>query len=436
MSDYQYDPNRRDDPYAGYYRSGGKKQKKHTGLLAVLIVLAILTAAASWAVNFLDLQARIGPEGLSLFFGNRQPDKQELTDDPDPKEEPDPQPVEDPQVEPAPDPEPQPPADQTLQQQPSPPGVENITSDQKDALSLQAIYEKSIPSVASIICRHRGGSSSGTGIVMSADGYIITNYHVIDGAQEIQVLLEDDAYHEAELIGGDEPTDLAVLRIAAEGLTPAEFGDSDVLRVGDQVVAIGDPLGTELRGTMTDGIVSAINRDLIIDGRHMTLIQTNAALNSGNSGGPLINCYGQVIGINTVKMIGGSASAEGLGFAIPLNVAKPIIDELIERGYVSGRPAIGVEGTTLDVRTQFFYNLPAGIIITAVEEGSDAESKGLTADDVIVSFGGVRVSTVEELEAAKEATAAGDTVTIGIYRSGTYYEVPVVLMDQTRPELQ
>ena len=434
MSEYQYDPNRRDDPYAGYYQSGGKKQKKHTGLLAVLIVLAVLTAAASWAVNFLDLQARIGPDGLSISLGNKQPDQQELTDDPDNTEEPDSQPMEDPQVEP--DPAPQQPDDQTLQQESTPPGVENITSDQKDALSLQAIYEKSIPSVASIICRLRNGSSSGTGIVMSADGYIITNFHVIDGAEEIQVLLEDDAYYAAELIGGDEPTDLAVLKIDARDLQPAEFGNSDVLRVGDQVVAIGDPLGTKLRGTMTDGIVSAINRDLVIDGRHMTLIQTNAALNSGNSGGPLINCYGQVIGINTVKMIGGSASAEGLGFAIPLNVAKPIIDELIERGYISGRPAIGVEGITLDVRTQFFYNLPAGIIVTSVEEGSDAHAKGLTADDVIVSFGGVRVSSVEELEAAKEATAAGDTVTIVIYRSGTYYEVPVVLMDQTRPELQ
>ena len=433
MSDYQYDPGRREEPYTGYYRSDEKKQKKHTGLLAVLIVLAVLTAAASWAVNFLDLQARIGPDGLSLFFGNsKEPDKQELTDDPDPAEQPDSQPAEDSQVEP----DVQEPDEPALRQEQSPPGVENITSDQKDALSLQAIYEKSIPSVASIICRLRNGSSTGTGIVMSADGYVITNYHVIDGAEEIQVLLEDDAHYDAELIGGDEPTDLAVLKIDTDDLMPAEFGNSDVLRVGDQVVAIGDPLGTNLRGTMTDGIVSAINRDLVIDGRHMTLIQTNAALNSGNSGGPLINCYGQVIGINTVKMIGGSASAEGLGFAIPINVAKPIIDELIERGYVSGRPAIGVEVAALDVRTQFFYNLPAGVIVTAVEAESDAERKGLSPDDIIVSYNGVRISTVEELEAAKEATASGDTVTVVIYRGGTYYEIPVLLMDQTRPELQ
>jgi serine protease Do len=430
MSDYQYDPN------SGYYPAGKKKQKRHTGLLAVLLVLAVLTAAASWVVNFLDLQAQIGPNGLSISFGNqKEPDVPQQPDEPDQPETPEPQPTEDPPAE-DPQSELQPTEDETLQKNPSTPGVENVPFDQEGALSLQDIYEKSIPSVASIICTKRGGMSTGTGIVMSEDGYVITNFHVIDGAQEIQVLLGDNRYYDAELVGGDEPTDLAVLKIEAYGLIPAEFGDSDVLRVGDLVVAIGDPLGTELRGTMTDGIISAINRDLEINGRHMTLIQTNAALNSGNSGGPLINCYGQVIGINTVKMIGGSASAEGLGFAIPINIAKPIIDELVKRGYVSGRPAIGVECMTLDVRTQFFYNLPAGVIITAVEEGSDAQAKGLTPDDVIVSFNDMRISSVEELAAAKEATAAGDTVTLIVYRRGSYYEVPVVLMDQTRPELQ
>lgn len=432
------------DPYAEYYQTGKQKQKKHTGLLAVLIVLAVLTAAASWAVNFLDIHAGIGKNGLVITVGGRDLELQDKPlDDSAQNTDPEPSDTQIPDADAvAGDTEQTPPPEQNnaveLEQTPSLPGAENYLTEAGDALSLQAIYEKSIPSVASIICELRGGFATGTGIVMSEDGYVITNFHVIDGATSIQVLLYDNQYYEAELIGGDEPTDLAVLKIQADDLIPAEFGDSDVLRVGDQVVAIGDPLGTELRGTMTDGIVSAINRDLEINGRHMTLIQTNAALNSGNSGGPLINCYGQVIGINTVKMSGytSTATVEGLGFAIPVSIAKPIIDELISRGYISGRPAIGIEGVTLDMRTQFFYDLPSGIGVISVEEGSDAEAKGLLPDDVIVSFNGERVNTVEELAAAREGCAAGDTVDLIIFRNGTYYELPVVLMDQVRPELQ
>lgn len=431
-------PSEYDRPYGGYYQSGKKKSKKNTGLLAVLLVLAILTAAASWIVNFLDIQAGVGENGLVVTMGGKQLGATEAQQEPQEAETPQ-QTAELPeeQVQQSQALEAQQ-GEPVLEQQPSPAGAENVTSDQEGALSLQAIYQKAIPSVASIICQSRSGSATGTGIIMTEDGYVITNYHVIDGAEQIQVLLHDETVYAAELIGGDEPTDLAVLKIQASGLVPAEFGDSDVLQVGDQVVAIGDPLGTELRGTMTDGIISAINRDLKIDGRYMTLIQTNAALNSGNSGGPLINCYGQVVGINTVKMSGytSTATVEGLGFAIPVRIAKPVVDELISQGYISGRPAIGIEGMTLDVRTQFFYNLPAGVVITAVEKGADAEARGLMTDDVIVSFNGSRITTMEGLSTAKEGCTAGDTAQLVIYRKGSYYEVPVVLMDQTRPELQ
>ena len=416
------DPSGFDEQYREYYRPQNRRKKKNTGLLAVLIVLALVTAAASWLVNFLDIRVDSEQDGLRISVNDplKEPSVQEDTA---PEAEPAQEPTQDSPV---------------LEQQVSPASIETIKSDAEAALSLQAIYEKAIPSVASIICQSRNGSSTGTGIVMTEDGYVITNYHVIDGAEKIQVLLYDETLYDAELIGGDEPTDLAVLKVPADGLTPAEFGDSDVLRVGDQVVAIGDPLGTELRGTMTDGIVSAINRDLKIDGRYMTLIQTNAALNSGNSGGPLINCYGQVIGINTVKMSGytSTATVEGLGFAIPVRIAKPIVDELISQGYISGRPAIGIEGVSLNLQTQFFYNLPAGVGVTYVEPGSDAAEQGLMADDVIVSFNGSRVTTMEGLSAAKEGCTAGDTAVLVVYRNGKYYELPVVLMDQTRPELQ
>ena len=180
-----------------------------------------------------------------------------------------------------------------------PQSVENIP--QEGGMSLQDIYTKNIPSVVSITTSGRNASSTGTGVILTSDGYIVTNAHVVENGTAFSVQLTDDRIFPARLVGADAVSDLAVLHIEAQDLTPAELGDSEKLRVGDSVTAIGDPLGVELRGTYTNGIVSAINRAVAMDGRTMTLIQTNAALNSGNSGGPLINCYGQVVGINTMK---------------------------------------------------------------------------------------------------------------------------------------
>lgn len=306
-------------------------------------------------------------------------------------------------------------------------------SDEEDALSLQDIYSTVIDSVVSISSMTSSGTSSGTGIIMSPDGYVITNHHVITGALVISVLTNDNQEFEAALVGSDEMSDLAVLKIDARGLKAAEFGDSSKLRVGDSVVAIGDPLGVQLRGTMTNGIISAINRDLTVGDRTMTLIQTNAALNNGNSGGPLINCYGQVIGINTVKMSSyytATASVEGLGFAIPISVAKPIIDELIENGYVAGRPAIGISGDSLPSYYRTYYRLPDGVYVTSVNEGSDAKAKGIREGDIVTAINGERISSIDELNTVKNQYAAGDEVTLTVYRSGTYYEVTVTLVDQ------
>ena len=306
-------------------------------------------------------------------------------------------------------------------------------SDEEDALSLQDIYSTVIDSVVSISSMTSSGTSSGTGIIMSPDGYVITNHHVITGALVISVLTNDNQEYEAALVGSDEMSDLAVLKIDARGLQAAEFGDSSKLRVGDSVVAIGDPLGVQLRGTMTNGIISAINRDLTVGDRTMTLIQTNAALNNGNSGGPLINCYGQVIGINTVKMSSyytATASVEGLGFAIPISVAKPIIDELIENGYVAGRPAIGISGDSLPSYYRTYYRLPEGVYVTSVNEGSDAKAKGIREGDIVTAINGEKICSIDELNTVKNQYAAGDEVTLTIYRSGTYYEVTVTLVDQ------
>ena len=306
-------------------------------------------------------------------------------------------------------------------------------SDEEDALCLQDIYSSVIDSVVSISSMTSSGTSSGTGIIMSSDGYVITNHHVITGALVISVLTNDNQEFEAALVGSDEMSDLAVLKIDARGLQAAEFGDSSKLRVGDSVVAIGDPLGVQLRGTMTNGIISAINRDLTVGDRTMTLIQTNAALNNGNSGGPLINCYGQVIGINTVKMssyYSASATVEGLGFAIPISVAKPIIDELIENGYVAGRPAIGISGDSLPSYYRTYYRLPEGVYVTSVNEGSDAKAKGIREGDIVTAINGEKICSIDELNTVKNQYAAGDEVTLTVYRSGTYYEVTVTLIDQ------
>ena len=318
-------------------------------------------------------------------------------------------------------------ASMDLQQ--SPASVGNIP--QEGGMSLQDIYTRNIGSVVSIICNGHGSSSTGTGVVMSQDGYIVTNAHVVKDAVSVSVQLTDNRQFYAELVGSDEVSDLAVLRIQTDDLLPAQFGDSSVLRVGDTVVAIGDPLGVEFRGTYTDGIVSAINRDVDVDGRTMTLIQTNAALNTGNSGGPLINCYGQVIGINTMK-IGAFASTsgvEGLGFAIPSATVKEIVDQLIHQGYVSGRPTLGIQGEALDNFYQYYYRMPAGVYVTQVEPGSDAYSVGIEVGDLILSVGGIRVTSYDELRSAILNFQVGEIVEVVVYRRGQQYRVELTLSE-------
>ena len=311
-----------------------------------------------------------------------------------------------------------------VQLNPVPGQVDNVP--QEGGLGLQEIYEKNIPSVVSITCTLTGGTGSGTGVVLSENGYLVTNAHVVDGAQEIRVLLTDGRTLSAHLVGADSLSDLAVLYVNAKDLIPAQFGDSTHLRVGDAVVAIGDPLGVSLRGTMTDGIVSAINRDVETNGRTMTLIQTNAALNSGNSGGPLINCHGQVIGINTMKIgtFADDAGVEGLGFAIPSAAVKDIVDQLISQGYVSGRPALPLSGEWVSSFNQQFRGIPAGLYITSVPENSPIRAK-----DILMYVDGARVTAQEELNTALYAHQAGDTVTLILYRDGRQYSVSITLTE-------
>ena len=285
-------------------------------------------------------------------------------------------------------------------------------------------------------------TATGSGIVMSSDGYIITNAHVIydteseynmGKATSVSVVMGDnhDEEYEAEIVGYDIQTDLAVLKIDAEGLTPAEFGDSNDLEVGELVVAIGNPLGFELYGTTTCGIVSAVNREVQLEDRTMTLIQTDAAINSGNSGGMLLNAYGQVIGINSMKMGSsyGSASVEGLGFAIPISDAKEIINSLINNGYVTGRPQLGITGVTVTESDAERFNLPQGVYVYGVAENSAAAKAGLQQGDIITAIDGVEITTMEELSEQKNKHQAGDTVTLRISRSGETMDVQMTLQE-------
>ena len=317
----------------------------------------------------------------------------------------------------------------TMNLQAAPKGIDNIP--QSGGLSLQEIYTRNIPSVVSITCQGSRSASSGTGVVLSTDGYIVTNAHVVENANTVSVQLTDERSFTARLVGCDDISDLAVLRIDCTDLTPAQFGDSTTLRVGDTVVAIGDPLGAAFRGTYTNGIVSAINRDVDVNGRTMTLIQTNAALNSGNSGGPLINCYGQVVGINTMKIgaFTDTAGVEGLGFAIPSTQVKEIVDQIVSQGYVSGRPTLGITGESLSTFYQHYYRMPAGLYITEVDAGSDAEKKGIQEGDMLLYLEDTRVTSMDDLKTAVYDCEVGQTVEVIIYHRGQQYKLELTLSE-------
>ena len=401
------------DPWdRGTYQTGSTQPpKSHGGIIAVLVVLVIFLCGVVTIMTVMNIRLvrelntkDPDPSSPVSFVA---PETTAATAPTDETEEANTG-ISNPRIE----------KDPELSVHSSPTGVPNVP--QKDGLSLQEIYENTINSVVSISCTSAYGSSTGTGVVLSADGYIVTNAHVIENAVAVQVVLQNKQIYDAVIVGRDEITDLAVLQVDAADLSPAELGDSAALRVGDTVVAIGDPLGMELSGSMTDGIVSAINRDITVDGRKMTLIQTNAALNSGNSGGPLINCYGQVVGINTMK-IGdymSTAGVEGLGFAIPSATVNDIVKELIRQGYVSGRPTLGIVGEGITSFYQLYFGLPNGLRITHLDANSNAAKEGIREGDIILSINGTRITYQEELEAVLYNCKVGDTVEVVIYRSG------------------
>ena len=293
----------------------------------------------------------------------------------------------------------------------SPQSVDNVP--EMGALSWQEIYEKCNPSVVSIYATTDSGSSSGSGVIISAHGYVVTTCHVVGDAETITVTLAEGTTYSAVVVGADALTDLAVIFLDAKGLPTAEFGNSDALRVGDSVAAMGG----QMNGSLTNGILSAINRDVSFLGQSLSLIQSTVFLPAGSAGGPLLNCYGQVIGINT-SQLGTGENSGGASFAIPSTTVKRIVDQLISQGYVSGRPTLGLSGESIREFDRYYFHIPDGLYLKAVDEHSDAHDQGIAPGDILISLDGHPVQTQEQLDLIVNSHAIGDTLTALVYRNG------------------
>lgn len=271
-------------------------------------------------------------------------------------------------------------------------------------------------------------SGAGSGVIFSKEGLIVTNHHVIEGADEIKVRLANGDEYEATLIASDAQTDLAVLRIDANDLQPVILGNSADLKVGERVLAIGNPLGS-LGGTVTEGIISATDRDITIDGQSMTLLQTSAAINPGNSGGGLFNSRGELIGIVNAKSSG--SDIEGLGFAIPIDIAKSVVTDLVEKGKVSGRLTLGIkyyEISSITQAMQHGVNI-LGLLVSEVVPNSNAANAGIKVNDIIVEVDGQQVTTSDDLKSILYSHKVGDTMRLTVVRDKQYVELSTVLAE-------
>ena len=305
-----------------------------------------------------------------------------------------------------------------------------------------AIYQNNVEAVVLISAKvtstgifgQSTGVSTGSGFVLTEDGYVVTNHHVVDGAAGVTVTMHDGTEYEAKIVGSDSTNDVAVLKITESvQLQAVTIGSSDALNVGDQVVAIGNPLG-ELTSTLTVGYVSAKGRDVTTDGKTINMIQTDAAINSGNSGGPLFNSQGEVVGITTAKYSGSSSSGatiEGIGFAIPIDDVVPLVDDLINYGYINSA-YLGVMVSEMDTSTASYYGLPVGAYVQEVTAGNCAEKAGLKAKDIIVGLGDYKINSVSDLTKALRKFKAGDTTTITVFRGGQELSLTITLDEKPR----
>ena len=304
------------------------------------------------------------------------------------------------------------------------------TVDGKNAMSDAEVYAAGVNSVVSINVTGTSGTnffgqavqtaSAGSGFILTKDGYIVTNYHVVKDGETVKVTLYNGDEYEAKYVGGDEDYDIAVIKVEAADLQPVTLGDSGSLNVGDHVLAIGNPLG-ELTFSMSGGMVSCVNRAINVDGTPFNMIQTDASINPGNSGGPLFNQYGEVVGIVSAKYSStGNESVEGLGFAIPINDVFAMIQDIMTNGYVTNKPYLGVTAGTMteQMAAQYRYDITSGVFIYSVEEDSAADHAGLKMGDVITKVDDTAITSMEDLTVAKKQYSAGDTCTLTVYREG------------------
>ena len=302
--------------------------------------------------------------------------------------------------------------------------------DGKTAMTDAEVYAANANSVVSINVTGTSGTnffgqpvqtaSAGSGFVLTKDGYIVTNYHVVKDADTVKVTMYNGDEYDAKYVGGDEDYDIAVIKVEAADLQPVTLGNSDNLNVGDHVLAVGNPLG-ELTFSMSGGMVSCVNRAINVDGTPFNMIQTDASINPGNSGGPLFNQYGEVVGIVSAKYSSySSESVEGLGFAIPINDVIAMIQDIMTNGYVTNKPYLGITGGTMtsQMAAQYRYDVTEGVFVYSVEEGSAAAQAGLKMGDVILKVDDTEIESMEDLTAVKKQYSAGDTVSLTIYREG------------------
>ena len=313
---------------------------------------------------------------------------------------------------------------------------ELVSAEGREELSLTQLYKACADAVVGIRASANSfGYSWGSGVLISPKGYILTNQHILEGNRRAEVILTDGRKLEALLVGEDLFTDIAVLKVESETPLPwVELGDSEALSVGDRVVAIGNPISQELSGTMTDGIISAINRDITMEGRHVTLLQTNAAINEGNSGGPLLNLYGQVIGITNMKMVNFSSDViyEGIGFAIPSVTVRSVAEQLLTTGAVKPRPGVGLTLGPVPEEARSEYQLPEGLYVSAVSRGCDAEAQGVLVGDIVTAVNGEPVRTTDDVVAIRDSLDVGDAMELEIFRDGGYITITIRLMDITK----
>ena len=396
-----YRNNKNHDPWdEGVYGTGKTEPpKSHSGIIALLLILVIFLSGIVSLLSFMNIKLFHQLSEQNRQLENKSP--MSVTD-----------------LEIAPTAETAAPedlmpsqyiqGDVSLKLNGSPQSVENVP--EMGALSWQEIYEKNNPSVVFINSITETGTVSGSGVILSSHGYVVTTYHMVYDAESITVTTHEGTAYSALVVGADSLTDLALLYLGAENLQPAEFGNSEALRVGDSVAS----LGGQMNGSLNDGIISAINRDLPFLGQNLSLIQTTTP---PSAGGALINCYGQIVGIQVDHPMTDEAD-EHSAYAIPSTTVKQIVDQLIAQGYVSSRPTLGLTGESITKFDQYYFHIPEGLYLTDVDIHSDAYLQGIEAGDILISLDGESITTQSQLDTLVNRHAIGDSVTVVIYRGG------------------